>query len=120
MRKLAVYSFLLIVSVSQQVWAALMGVDLIGVLHATQSAYEEAAASLGCSDLEAFQTSEFSQFHEVRNTCRRNAFLGAPPECSLLLMLLQICGLASSTRTMTRVYAVCAVFGSYAVSRPAR
>lgn len=49
-----------------QVWAALMGINLVGVQHTTQLAYEEAASSLGSVALEVLQTSEFSQYHEVR------------------------------------------------------
>ena len=42
-----------------------MGINLVGVLHTTQAAYNEAAASLGSLAVEALQTSEFSQYHEV-------------------------------------------------------
>lgn len=48
-----------------------MGINLVGVLHTTQLAYEEAASSFGSLALEALQTSEFSQYHEVSSlTCR--------------------------------------------------
>ncbi|KAL8270845.1 hypothetical protein Esti_005216 [Eimeria stiedai] len=50
-----------------EIWAALLGVNLVGVMHTTQLAYEEAASSLGNLSLEALQTSEFSQYHEYHD-----------------------------------------------------
>lgn len=48
-----------------QIWAALLGVNYVGVLHTTRFIYDEAAPSLGPAALEALQTSGFSQYHEV-------------------------------------------------------
>ncbi|KAL8448698.1 hypothetical protein Emed_003607 [Eimeria media] len=49
-----------------EIWAALLGVNQVGVMHTTQLAYDEAASSLGSLSLEALQTSEFSQYHELQ------------------------------------------------------
>ncbi|KAL8444250.1 hypothetical protein Emag_005607 [Eimeria magna] len=67
-----------------EIWAALLGVNQVGVMHTMQLAYEEAASSLGSLSLEALQTSEFSQYHEsfyVDDSAQPNCF--GPNEHSL-------------------------------------
>ncbi|OEH75962.1 TBC domain-containing protein kinase (incomplete catalytic triad) [Cyclospora cayetanensis] len=44
-----------------------MGINLVGVLHTTNVAFQEAAASLEFLALEALQSSEFSQYHEYND-----------------------------------------------------
>ncbi|KAL8438664.1 hypothetical protein ACSSS7_000006 [Eimeria intestinalis] len=60
-----------------EIWAALLGVNQVGVLHTEQLSYEDAALSLGSLSLEALQTSEFSQYHEPALEPEHRPGLGA-------------------------------------------